>query len=745
MQRPSRRWPGPASADRAAGAARLGRTRRAARSARGGRSASRRPKRPSRPLTTRSLALGQDAAQVGFARLEEHQMQAALAGPAAHLVGRRARSGGSARSPAPAGLMPLRPRPAGSPARPRPERRRRAAAGARSRRAADARAGRGSARRRGAPEQPAEHARRGSGRRRAACRTGASSGRAHRAASRAAIGAAAPARCAVGKPARVRLHRCPSACRRGTPRTPSCTKPVSVRRKRLLYQSRYRGLPGERPAVRRLRRCAIWPSLTPPQLDRYEALLEESDQDLFAWISGQQPVPDAPRSRRVPPAARFRLVERRRLTPPTRPPSASVEAIVAEPALSVLAELPRAGRARRTRRVSASRAWMPCTSPSCAADAAAGADPVRGARRRRARAQLAELVGFFAPELEIAVLPAWDCLPYDRVSPNADIMARAARRARPAARGRARAAAPGASPRSTPWCRRCRRRRRCARGLFAASAGERIDRAQLLACLARNGYRRSGTVVEPGEYAVRGGIIDIFPSGSERPLRLDLFGDELERIRAFDPLTQRSLGEVAEVRAAAGQRGAARRRRRSSASGSATCSSSARRPAIRCSNRYPPAGPSRAWSTGCRCSTSAWSPITDYLEPGAASIGFDHLAEAALESRARDRSASTTRRAGSPPEAARAMGAAPYRPLPPDQLYLERARARAGCSTSASASISSPFARADRHAPPDRRGRRSRRAARARLRGRAGAPGSSTCSMPSASICGPSSRPASAC
>ena len=85
-------------------------------------------------------------------------------------------------------------------------------------------------------------------------------------------------------------------------------------------------------------------------------------------------------------------------------------------------------------------------------------------------------------------------------------------------------------------------------GLFAARAGQRIDRAQLLACLARNGYRRSGTVVEPGEYAVRGGIIDIFPSGSERPLRLDLFGDELERIRAFDPLTQRSLGDVAEVR-----------------------------------------------------------------------------------------------------------------------------------------------------------------------------------------------------
>ena len=84
-------------------------------------------------------------------------------------------------------------------------------------------------------------------------------------------------------------------------------------------------------------------------------------------------------------------------------------------------------------------------------------------------------------------------------------------------------------------------------GLFAAAAGERIDREQLLACLARNGYRRSGTVVEPGEYAVRGGIIDVFPTGSEQPLRLDLFGDVLEAIRAFDPLTQRSLGKVARI------------------------------------------------------------------------------------------------------------------------------------------------------------------------------------------------------
>ena len=82
------------------------------------------------------------------------------------------------------------------------------------------------------------------------------------------------------------------------------------------------------------------------------------------------------------------------------------------------------------------------------------------------------------------------------------------------------------------------------------------------------------------------------------------------RLRPADPALARRCRRGP---AAPGQRGAAGRRRRSSGSGSAISSSSARQPAIRCSNRSPRAGPIRAWSTGCRCSTSAWSPITDYL------------------------------------------------------------------------------------------------------------------------------------
>jgi transcription-repair coupling factor (superfamily II helicase) len=161
--------------------------------------------------------------------------------------------------------------------------------------------------------------------------------------------------------------------------------------------------------------------------------------------------------------------------------------------------------------------------------------------------QLARLIGFFAPELGVTVLPAWDCLPYDRVSPNTDVMARrldtlAALLEADGDRPQLVITTVNALLQKVPPPDVLRS------GSFVARAGESIDRARLLDGLAQSGYRRSGTVVEPGEYAVRGGIIDIFPSGSEQPLRLDLFGDELEGIRAFDPVTQRSLGEVAEVR-----------------------------------------------------------------------------------------------------------------------------------------------------------------------------------------------------
>ena len=87
----------------------------------------------------------------------------------------------------------------------------------------------------------------------------------------------------------------------------------------------------------------------------------------------------------------------------------------------------------------------------------------------------------------------------------------------------------------------------------------RIGSDRLQSFFRNNGYFRTDTVREPGEFAVRGGIVDLYPAGAAQPLRLDFFGDTIESIRSFDPLTQRSTGTEQRSGAAPGQRGAARR------------------------------------------------------------------------------------------------------------------------------------------------------------------------------------------
>src|SRR5204862_1230504 len=82
---------------------------------------------------------------------------------------------------------------------------------------------------------------------------------------------------------------------------------------------------------------------------------------------------------------------------------------------------------------------------------------------------------------------------------------------------------------------------------FVASAGQEVDREALTRFLARNAYSSTGTVREPGEFALRGGIIDLWPPGSEEPLRLDFFGAELETIRSFDAESQLSTGTQTRI------------------------------------------------------------------------------------------------------------------------------------------------------------------------------------------------------
>ncbi|MBM3556609.1 MAG: transcription-repair coupling factor, partial [Alphaproteobacteria bacterium] len=163
-------------------------------------------------------------------------------------------------------------------------------------------------------------------------------------------------------------------------------------------------------------------------------------------------------------------------------------------------------------------------------------------------ASLAEALAFFAPELAVVEFPAWDCLPYDRVSPNASILGR-----RMAALARlAQAPVPLVLTTVNAILQRVLPSEVLRRTRFTAAVGEKVAAERLIAYLAGNGYTRLATANEPGEFAVRGGIVDLFPPGAEMPYRLDFFGDTIEAIRRYDPLTQRSIDKIERIELAPG-------------------------------------------------------------------------------------------------------------------------------------------------------------------------------------------------
>ena len=120
-----------------------------------------------------------------------------------------------------------------------------------------------------------------------------------------------------------------------------------------------------------------------------------------------------------------------------------------------------------------------------------------------------------------------------------------------------------------------------------------------------NGFVRASTVREPGDYAVRGGIIDLYPPGMAEPVRLDFFGDTLETIRSFDPESQRTTDQLRAldlVPVAEFQLTTETIRRFRLGYVEAFGAARARRPALPRGERRAAAIP--AWSTGCRCFTT---------------------------------------------------------------------------------------------------------------------------------------------
>lgn len=149
---------------------------------------------------------------------------------------------------------------------------------------------------------------------------------------------------------------------------------------------------------------------------------------------------------------------------------------------------------------------------------------------------------FFAPELQVIEFPAWDCLPFDRASPALSVSARRLSALYKLQSGTRKKQLLVTTINAvlqrvlTPF-----RIREAVREL---RPGVEIGHESLIALLQRQGYSRTDTVVDTGEFAVRGSIFDIYPSGLEGGLRLDFFGDELESLRLFDPQTQRTTGTV---------------------------------------------------------------------------------------------------------------------------------------------------------------------------------------------------------
>ena len=307
-------------------------------------------------------------------------------------------------------------------------------------------------------------------------------------------------------------------------------------------------------------------------------------------------------------------------------------------------------------------------------------------------ARLIEALGFFAPALEVLPLPAWDCLPYDRVSPHRDIVAR---RIDALARLASGEGERKGGQRIVVTTVAALLQRLPPRGSFEGAVlelaeGLMLAPERLVEFLAANGYARSGTVAEAGEFAVRGGIVDLFPPGASAPLRVDFFGDEVEAIREFDPMSQRSAGRlqrfairpVSELRldseAIARFRSGYRER-------FGAVSDDPLYEAVSAGRLYP--------------GLEHWLPLflpsmetlLDYL-PDAA-ISLDYQAMEAIQARF-DTIADFYQARAQFMRAGRSDGAALYRPLPPDSLYLGRTELEQRLERRAIAAFS-PFAGTD--------------------------------------------------
>ena len=324
------------------------------------------------------------------------------------------------------------------------------------------------------------------------------------------------------------------------------------------------------------------------------------------------------------------------------------------------------------------------------------------ARDGQRLAEIERSLQFFAPTMETIEFPAWDCLPYDRVSPHAAIVARRmaalARIGQTADRPQIVLTTVNAILQRVPL------RDLVARGSLSAASGSRMPMADLIHWLEDNGFLRTSTVREPGEYAVRGGILDLYAAGAPAPLRLDFFGDTLETIRTFDAETQRTtdrrdridLVPVAEMGLTPDS--IARFRQGYVAAFGAAGPDDLLYHSVSDGRRY--------------VGMEHWLPLfADGLETlfdhlPDVPVALDHLVDEAISERL-DQIADHYQARRQAMEAGDAGGGAPYKPLPPEKLYLDRPAWSERLGERAVTHLS-PFARPEASGVVDMGGRAAR-------------------------------------
>jgi transcription-repair coupling factor (superfamily II helicase) len=177
-----------------------------------------------------------------------------------------------------------------------------------------------------------------------------------------------------------------------------------------------------------------------------------------------------------------------------------------------------------------------------AREAERGAAVVHVARDDKRMEAMRVALGVMAPGLIVLEFPAWDCLPYDRISPNPEIAAR--RIATLATLSHGLSGPFVLLTTMTAVTQRLPARDVIRAASFSARVGTRVDEGHLKSFLSRMGFSPVSTVAEPGDYAIRGGIVDIWPPGNSGPVRLDFFGDTLDGLRRFDPVSQRTTEKL---------------------------------------------------------------------------------------------------------------------------------------------------------------------------------------------------------